>query len=84
MVKAFFYGQEIPRFITQTNLVLIPKKEIVKTFGDLRPIRLSTFANKIILRVLHERIVDLIPSIITPNQSDFVNGRSITGNVLLV
>ncbi|KAH0698682.1 hypothetical protein KY284_012897 [Solanum tuberosum] len=36
MVKAFSYGMEMPRFITHTNLILIPKKETVKIFGDLR------------------------------------------------
>ncbi|XP_059295473.1 uncharacterized protein LOC132048806 [Lycium ferocissimum] len=46
MARAFFYGQDLPRFINHTNLVLIPKKEVVNTFTDLRPISLSTFANK--------------------------------------
>ncbi|XP_059288171.1 uncharacterized protein LOC132041478 [Lycium ferocissimum] len=40
MVKAFFVGQELPRFITHTNLILIPKKEQVQSFSDLRPISL--------------------------------------------
>ncbi|XP_059294479.1 uncharacterized protein LOC132047455 [Lycium ferocissimum] len=34
MVKAFFVGQELPRFITHTNLILIPKKEQVQSFSD--------------------------------------------------
>lgn len=29
MVRAFFCGQELPRFITHTNLILIPKKKVV-------------------------------------------------------
>lgn len=32
MVIAFFCGYEIPRYITHTALVLIPKKEIVSKF----------------------------------------------------
>lgn len=47
VVKAFFCGQELPRYITHTNLVLIPKKEFPKTFSDLRPISLSGFLNKV-------------------------------------
>lgn len=31
-VRAFFCGQELPRFITHTNLVLIPKKDRPKIF----------------------------------------------------
>lgn len=27
MVRAFFYGAELPKFITHTNLVLLPKKK---------------------------------------------------------
>lgn len=36
MVKAFFCGEMLPRYITHTNLVLLPKKEEVKIFSDLR------------------------------------------------
>lgn len=83
MVKAFFCGQELPRYVNHTNLVLIPKKEKVNTFGDLRPISLSNFVNKIISRLIHERVVKVLPGIISNNQTGFVKGRSITENVLL-
>uniref|UniRef100_A0A0V0HAW3 Putative ovule protein n=1 Tax=Solanum chacoense TaxID=4108 RepID=A0A0V0HAW3_SOLCH len=56
LVKAFFCGQELPKFITHTNLVLIPKKENVQEFKDLRPISLSNFTNKVISRMVHERL----------------------------
>lgn len=83
MVRAFFSGQQLPRFITHTNLILIPKKENVKTFVDLRPISLSTFINKIISRLLHGRMAKCLPFIISRNQFGFVKGRNITENVLL-
>ncbi|XP_060190578.1 uncharacterized protein LOC132619809 [Lycium barbarum] len=67
MVKAFFVGKELPRFITHTNLILIPKKEQVQSFSDLRPISLCNFTNKIISRVLHERSVKLLPGLISGN-----------------
>lgn len=35
LVKAFFCGQELTTFITHTNLILLPKKKIVKGFADL-------------------------------------------------
>lgn len=44
---------------------------------------LSNFVNKIISRLLHQRIIRLLPSIISRNQSGSVKGRSITENVLL-
>ncbi|XP_015169513.1 uncharacterized protein [Solanum tuberosum] len=83
MVKAFFCGQELPRFVTHTNLILLPKRENVKSLTDLRPVSLCTFVSKIISRVLHERIATVLPCIISKNQSGFVKGRSITENVLL-
>ncbi|XP_049356312.1 uncharacterized protein LOC125820932 [Solanum verrucosum] len=83
MVKAFYCGMEMPRFITHTNLILIPKMETMNNFGDLRPISLSIFTNKIITRMLHERLVPVLPVIISRNQSGFIKGRSITENVLL-
>lgn len=49
---SFLCGAEIPRYITHTTLVLIPKKEVIRDFNDLRPISLSSFINKIISKVI--------------------------------
>nr|XP_016436408.1 PREDICTED: uncharacterized protein LOC107762555 [Nicotiana tabacum] len=83
MVRDFFNSAGLPSFITHTNLVLLPKKKNVPTFSDMRPIRLSNLSNKIISRVNHERLVEILPSLISPNQAGFVKGRSIKGNILL-
>lgn len=39
--------------------------------------------NKILLRIVHDRIEVLLPKIVSTNQSGFVKGRSIIENVLL-
>lgn len=39
--------------------------------------------NKIFPRILHERLVDILPTIISTNQVGFVKGRSIIKNVFL-
>lgn len=39
-----------------TNLVLLPKKEQVHSFDELRPISLSNFINKIFSRIIHDRV----------------------------
>ncbi|XP_075109126.1 uncharacterized protein LOC142180920 [Nicotiana tabacum] len=83
MVKAFFNGQDLPRFITHTNLVLLPKKKEVITFSDMRPISLSNFINKVFSRVIHERLAGLLRNLISDEQAGFVKGRSIVENVLL-
>ncbi|XP_075101724.1 uncharacterized protein LOC142177156 [Nicotiana tabacum] len=59
------------------------EKKEVTTFFDLRPISLSNYSNKLILRVIHERLVGLLPNIISEEHVGFVKGRSIVENVLL-
>lgn len=83
MVRAFFYGAELPKYITHTNLVLLSKKKNVATFSDMRPITLSNFSNKIIYRVIHERLMFLLPTLISPIQAGFFKRRSIVENILL-
>nr|XP_016467082.1 PREDICTED: uncharacterized protein LOC107789726 [Nicotiana tabacum] len=83
MVRAFFNGHELPKCVTHTNLVLLPKKKEVCTFSDLRPISLSNFTNKVVSRVIHERLVGLLPNLISEEQAGFVKGRSIVENILL-
>lgn len=83
MVRAFFNGHELPECVTHTNIVLLPKKKKVATFSDLRPISLSNFSNKVVSRVIHERIVELLPTLISEEQAGFMKGRSIVENILL-
>ncbi|XP_070017599.1 uncharacterized protein [Nicotiana sylvestris] len=83
MVRAFFNGHELPKCVTHTNLVLLPKKKEVTTFSDLRPISLNNFSNKVISRVVHERLVKFLPSLILEEQAGFVKGRNIVENILL-
>ncbi|WMV40714.1 hypothetical protein MTR67_034099 [Solanum verrucosum] len=83
LVIAFFCGWKLPRYVIHTNLVLILKKEKVTSFKDLRPISLSTFINKVISKVIHGRLVDVLPDIILKNQTGFMKGRSIAENILL-
>ncbi|XP_070029963.1 uncharacterized protein [Nicotiana sylvestris] len=83
MVRAFFNGHELPKCLTHTNLVLLPKKKEVTIFSDLRPISLSNFSNKVISRVVHGRLDKFLPSLISEEQSGFVKGRNIVENILL-
>lgn len=55
----------------------------MKNFSDLGPISLSTFTNKIISRVLHERMVVVLPNIISQNQAGFMKHKRINDNDLL-
>lgn len=77
MVFYFDGGAALPKSITLTNLVLLPKMPRVQTFSDLRPISLSNFINKVLSMVLHDWLERFLPSLISPNQVGFVKGRSI-------
>ncbi|XP_060210656.1 uncharacterized protein LOC132637608 [Lycium barbarum] len=81
VVKDFFEGQTLPKSITHTNLVLLPKKNVVEAFSDMRPISLSNFINKVISRVVHDKLDKLLTRVISPNQSGFVKGRNIIENM---
>ncbi|XP_060170771.1 uncharacterized protein LOC132601723 [Lycium barbarum] len=82
-VKVFFEGQTLPKSITHTNLVLLPKKNEVESYSDMRPISLSNFINKVISRVVHNKLEKALPRLISTNQSGFVKGRNIIENVWL-
>lgn len=77
MIIIVLYGYEISRYITHTTLVLIPKKETIVEFWDLKPISLRTSMNKIISKVIHGRLVQILPKIILNKQSGFMKGWNV-------
>lgn len=83
MVKDFFYGRTLTKFFSHTCLVLIPKVESPTTFFQLRPISLSNFSSKVISKIVSNRLTNLLPKIISKNQTGFIKGRLITENILL-
>ncbi|XP_042009092.1 uncharacterized protein LOC121757643 [Salvia splendens] len=82
-IQQFFEGAYLPRSITATSIVLIPKKLGPDSWSDYRPISLCNVSNKIITKILTRRLSPLLPQVIAPNQSGFVKGRLLNDNVLL-
>ena len=69
--------------LNKTNISLIPKKKSPTHMADFRPISLSNVANKIIAKVLSNRLKAILPHIISKNQSVFLSEHLITDNILV-
>ena len=82
-VQAFFHGYYLPKAWSSTLILPVPKVSNPNNFGDMRPISLCNLCAKIILKVLTDRMVVILPHIISFEQSGFVRGRNISENVLL-
>nr|XP_009626730.1 uncharacterized protein LOC104117382 [Nicotiana tomentosiformis] len=76
-------GTDIPKALTHTFLVLLPKMDSPQSFTELRPISLSNFSCKIISKLMNQRLSPLMQKLVSPNQTGFIKGRSITENIML-
>ncbi|KAL3686353.1 hypothetical protein R1sor_008927 [Riccia sorocarpa] len=63
---------------------LLPTTEEKQFLNNWRPIFLLPIIYKIAARILAARIKDLVPKLVDPEQTGFVDGRSITDNILCV
>ncbi|KAL8114291.1 hypothetical protein AgCh_021226 [Apium graveolens] len=81
--KKWLRGDPFPVDLNSTNVVLIPKKDNAATMRDFRPIALCNVLYKIMVKVLANRLKEVLPGIIAENQSAFVDGRNITYNFLV-
>ncbi|XP_069150536.1 uncharacterized protein [Solanum lycopersicum] len=82
-VQAFFNGYEMPKYMTHSCLILLPKIDHPSKLKDFRPISLSNFTNKIISKIISTRLTPILPFLVSENQSGFVKGRSISENIML-
>ena len=63
--------------------MLIPKVSSPQDFSKFRPISLCNFFNKLFSQILSNRLADILPKLISPQQTRFVKSRNITENYLL-
>ena len=69
----FFARAKLSWGYISTWLALIPKIPGA-SISEFRPIRLCNFVNKIISKLLARRLKNVLPKIISPQQSGFVKG----------
>nr|XP_027090405.1 uncharacterized protein LOC113711437 [Coffea arabica] len=82
-VVCFFCGEVLPRSIFSTSIVLISKVQPPQDFTQFRPISLCNFINKVISKLLSDRLARILSKIISPQQSGFIKGRHMSDNFLL-
>lgn len=83
MVKDFFEGKANLDKLNRTNLILIPKIPNPEAISQFRPISLCNFAFKIISKILANRLKPLLPTLISQQQSAFIQGRQIHDNIIV-
>ena len=81
--KEFHDNARFVKNLNMTFLVLIPKKQSVEDFKDLRPISLVGGLYKILSKVLANRIKRVMDKVISKSQNAFVEGRQILDAVLI-
>ncbi|KAL8092543.1 hypothetical protein AgCh_034709 [Apium graveolens] len=82
-VQHFFQKGKFEDNITDTTIVLIPKKPNPVNMTELRPISLCNVVYKIASKVLSNRFKKVLNEIISETQSAFVPGRLITDNLMI-
>lgn len=65
-------------------MVLIPKKEDAVEVKDFRPISLVHSFAKLVTKIMANRLASILKSMVAPNQSAFIRGRSIHDNFMMV
>lgn len=82
-VKEFFITSWMMPNYNANNLILIPKSSNADTVSQYRPIALANFKYKIVSKILADRLASIMPSIISPEQKGFIQGRQIKDCICL-
>ncbi|XP_050237967.1 uncharacterized protein LOC126687449 [Mercurialis annua] len=79
----FFNGARMLRSLNHTLIALIPKDKAPRKVTDYRPISLCSVYYKIISKVITTRLQKILPQLIDKTQNGFIQGRSISDNILI-
>ena len=74
-VLSFFCEAELPQFITSTSLVLLLKVSNPQNLSQFRSISLCNFFNKLLSRILTDRVAGVLPKIISPSKQGLLRAE---------
>jgi hypothetical protein len=81
-ILCFLNSRQLDEQINVTNIALIPKVKKSTHVSKFQPISLYNVIHKLISKVLANRLKEVLPHIISVNQSAFIPGRLISDNIL--
>ncbi|CAN1845014.1 Transposon TX1 uncharacterized 149 kDa protein [Linum perenne] len=80
--RSWISNGNVPHYLRDTTIVLLPKSDQLETMKDCRPISLYNMLYRLMAKALPNRLRKLMPGMISEEQSSFVLGRSIIDNVM--
>lgn len=82
-IKSFFACPFLPASTNATILTLVPKRPGASLISDYRPIACMNTIYKVISRLLVKRLKPILPALILPSQTAFVQKRLLLENTIL-
>lgn len=75
-------NRTILKALNTSFIALIPKQESAQTPDRFRPIALCNVVYKIISKVVANRLKPLLPTLVSMEQSRYVEGRKVLNNII--
>jgi hypothetical protein len=83
-IKSFFVSGNLLKEVNATIITLVPKKQNPSSMGDFQPKSCCNVVYKCIMKILANRLLPGLDSIVSNNQMAFISHHNIPENVLLV
>ncbi|XP_047267692.1 uncharacterized protein LOC124898111 [Capsicum annuum] len=82
-IQEFFRAGKMLKVWNHTLITLVPKSDHAESVTEYRPIACCNTIYTVISKLLTNRLKEVLPNIISDNQSAFVTGRTIVQNILI-